>query len=87
MQFQIRIDSMTRKPKRNGLAESRFGLIAIRKGFITQDHLIRAFEIQVLEEIEFGTHRKVGEILLGQDLLTTEQVEEVLGEIGRGFHI
>ena len=44
--------------------EKRFGLIAIRKGFITQEDLIKALSIQVREDVEFESHRQVGEILL-----------------------
>jgi len=83
----IQIDDMTEKPKNDGLFEVRFGLIAFRKGFITQDHLIKALEIQVLEEIEFSAHRKVGEILLNQDIMSTDQIEEVLEDIFQGIHI
>ena len=71
---------MKQNPK-HGLFEVRFGLGAVRKGFISQEHLLKALEIQVLEEIEFGRHRKIGEILLNQDLLTTDQVENVLKDI------
>jgi hypothetical protein len=78
---------MTHEPKGNGILEQRFGLIAIRRGFITQDLLVRALEIQVLEEIEFGTHRKIGEILSGQAIMSADQVEEVLKEIDGGAFI
>ena len=78
---------MTEKTKNKELFEARFGLIAFRKKFITQDHLIKALEIQVLEDIEFGVHRKIGEILLSQNIISTDQLEEVLKDISRGIHI
>ena len=78
---------MTKKPEDNGLFPVRFGLISIRKGFVTQEQLIKALEIQVLEEIEFGTHRKVGEILSSQDIISTDEIGEVLRDISRGVYI
>lgn len=75
------------KPTNNGPSEVCFGLIAFRKGFITQDHLIEALEIQVLEEIEFGTHREVGEILSNRNIMPAYQIEEVLSDISRGLHL
>lgn len=78
---------MTEKAKDSGLFPVRFGLIAIRKGFVTQEHLIKALEIQVLEEIEFGRHRNVGEILSSQDIISTDEIEEVLRDISRGAYI
>ena len=78
---------MTGEAKNDGLFETRVGLIAIGKGFITQDHFIKALEIQVLEEIEFGAHRKVGEILVNQNVMSAEQIVEVLKNISQGIHI
>lgn len=78
---------MAQTPKTDTLSGTRFGLIAIRKGFITQEHLIKAFEIQVLEEIEFGAHRKIGEILYSQDIMSANRVEEVLEDVSCGAHI
>lgn len=78
---------MTEELKSKELFEARFGLIAIRKGFITQDHLIKALEIQVLEDVEFGAHRRVGEILLSQDVMSTDRIEEVANDISQGIHI
>ncbi len=78
---------MTEKPEDDGLLETRFGLVAIRKGLITADHLVKALEIQVLEEIEFGLHRRIGEILLEQSVMSTDQLGEVLEDLSRGTHI
>ncbi len=78
---------MIENQKEDGLFEIRFGLIALRKGFITQDHLIKALEIQVLEEIEFGVHRKVGEIFFSQDVMSTDQIEDVLKDISSGISL
>jgi hypothetical protein len=63
--------------------DKRFGLIAIEKGFITDDDLIKALIIQVKEENENGRHRLIGEILLDMDVMSDRQIEEVLMEIFR----
>ena len=58
--------------------EKRFGITAIERGYITPDDLIKALEVQVQEEIEHGSHRLIGEILLDHGKMIAEQVEEVL---------
>ena len=72
---------MTQSPKDDELLETLFGLIAVRKGFVTADDHVKALEIQVLEELEFGVHRKVGEILLDQKVMATGQMGEVLNDL------
>ena len=69
---------MTEKRKGIEHYEKRFGIIAIEKGFITPDELIKALTIQVREDIEHGTHRQIGEILLDQDIMSANQIEEVV---------
>lgn len=63
--------------------EKRFGMIAIEKGFITGDDLVRALSVQVDENIQKKGHRLIGEILLDMDLLTPDQIEIVAREIFR----
>ena len=58
--------------------KSRFGMIAINKGYITKDQLIRALTIQAKENIEEGTHRLLGQILLSEGFLSAEQVDDIL---------
>ena len=74
---------MPEKPRRIEQYEKRFGLIAIEKGFITPDELIAALKIQVREDVEHGTHRQIGEILLDQNIMSANQVEAVVKTI---FH-
>ena len=61
--------------------EKRFGLIALEKGFITADDLIKALSIQANENIKKGRHRLIGEILLGMDLMSAKQIENVVSII------
>lgn len=61
--------------------EKQFGIIAIEKGFITSDMLIEALKTQVEEEVDFRTHRLIGEILMEKDYLTAMQIQEILNAI------
>lgn len=58
--------------------KNRFGTIAVDKGFITAAQLVEALTIQAQENIELGTHRLIGQILMEQGLLTESQIDEVL---------
>jgi flagellar basal body P-ring protein FlgI len=61
--------------------EKQFGIIAIEKGYITSEMLIEGLKIQVEEEIEFHTHRLIGEILMEKDYITAMQIQEILNTI------
>ena len=61
--------------------EKRFGIIAIEKGFITQEDLILALTTQVREDIKYGTHRLIGELLFDLKIMDENQIEEVVKEI------
>ena len=58
--------------------KNRFGTIAVDKGFITSAQLMDALAAQAHENVEQGTHRLIGQILLEQGLLTSTQIDEVL---------
>ncbi len=62
--------------------EVRFGKVAVDKGFITMDQMLKAIETQVKENIAFGTHRKIGMILLEDGRITLNQIDEVLEVLG-----
>ena len=61
--------------------EVRFGKVAVDMGLITMDQMLYAIEVQVKENIAFGTHRKIGMILLEDGLITLDQIDEVLKEM------
>ena len=69
---------MADKPGKIEHFEKQFGIIAIEKGFITSEMLIDALKTQVKEDIEFHTHRLIGEILMEKDCMTAPQIQEVL---------
>ncbi|MEE8430722.1 MAG: hypothetical protein V3S16_05690 [Candidatus Desulfatibia sp.] len=58
--------------------DKRFGVTAVEKGFITSEQLFEAMKIQIDEDLEPIGHRLLGEILLDQGHITTEQIDEVL---------
>ena len=62
--------------------ERRFGITAVKKGFITADQLIEALSVQIMEELEESEHRLIGEILFEKRYLTAAQIKEVLRFLG-----
>lgn len=72
---------MADKPGKIEHYEKQFGIIAIEKGFITSDNLIETLKIQVEEEIQYKTHRLIGEILMDKGYLTPSQIQDVLDDI------
>ena len=58
--------------------EKQFGILAIQKGFISQDELMEALNIQVNEDMEGLKHRLIGEILLDIDYITAGKIQEIL---------
>ena len=74
---------MARKTGKIKQYEKRFGVIALEKGFITADDLIKALTIQANENIKKERHRLIGEILLGMELMSAKQIEEVVSTIIR----
>ena len=58
--------------------ENRFGVVAVKSGFITSEQLIEALTIQVLEELKGDKRRLIGKILYEKGYLTMPQIAEVL---------
>jgi hypothetical protein len=69
---------MEKKSLNQDHLEKRFGIIAIEKGYITPEELVDALRTQVQEDIDYGCHRLIGEILLAHDNIIPAQIEEVL---------
>lgn len=63
--------------------EKRFGLIAVEKGFISQEELIHGLTVQVREDIENGAHRLIGELFFDLNIMNENEIEEVVKEITR----
>jgi hypothetical protein len=56
----------------------RFGTIAVDKGYISENKLIKALELQAKENVKEGKHRLLGQIFVDEGLLTEAQVDEIL---------
>ena len=69
---------MINKPGKIEHYEKRFGLLAIEKGFISSEELMRAQAIQAREDIENNRYRLMGEIMFYQDIMSAGQIEEVV---------
>jgi hypothetical protein len=72
---------MSDKPSKIEHFEKQFGIIAIEKGFIKPDMLIEALKTQVEEDIQYKTHRLIGEILMEKGYISALQIQEVLDAI------
>ncbi|MFH1349514.1 MAG: hypothetical protein ABII26_01130 [Pseudomonadota bacterium] len=57
--------------------ERRFGVIAVKKGFISAEQLFEALKIQVTEDLEGKKHRSIGTILHDEGFISFKQVNEV----------
>ena len=66
--------------------QKRFGTIAVEKGFITVDQLVKAMNIQIIEDVEGQKHRPLGSILFDQGLITNAQIDEVLATLSKPWH-
>jgi len=60
-----------------------FGHVAIDRGFVTLEELVNALNIQAMDKIEKKKHRRIGEILLQQGLMTSSQIGEVLALLAK----
>ncbi len=58
--------------------KKRFGEIAVGKGFITEDQLSEALNIQRQDDLKGLDHRLIGSVLYQFGYMTSEQVIEVL---------
>ncbi|MBW1916188.1 MAG: hypothetical protein JRI86_14855 [Deltaproteobacteria bacterium] len=58
--------------------EIRFGVVAVKKGFVIPEQVVEALEVQVREDLSTGKHRRIGKILLEQQKIDDSQLNEVL---------
>jgi hypothetical protein len=65
--------------------EKRFGVSAVNKGLVTADEVIEALRIQMLEDIDRGRHRLIGQILLEKGCITLSEIDHVLESIGKNL--
>ena len=63
--------------------EERFGMVAIKNGFITKEQLLEAMTEQITSDLATDGHSLLGAILSANAHMTMEQIEEVVGEISK----
>ncbi|MFC1891264.1 hypothetical protein ACFLZT_02625 [Thermodesulfobacteriota bacterium] len=61
--------------------ETRFGTVAVDKGFITAQQLKQALEIQAAEVIETKEHRLIGQILFDLNMIRAPHIDEILNSL------
>jgi len=66
-----------------GLEAIRFGMMAVKKGFVTPEDVVEALKIQESEECSTGNRRPIGRILSNEGHITLQQVGEVLKSMGK----
>ena len=59
----------------------RFGVIAVKKGYITEEALYEALKIQVEEDLKNEEHRLTGTILYDLGLMGEKEIEDVVNEL------
>lgn len=60
------------------LYERLFGAIAVKKGYVSEEQVAKALEIQRKEAMEGAGHRLIGVILFEMGLMTVPQILDVL---------
>lgn len=60
---------------------AHFGELAVEMGFITQDQLGQAMEIQIKENLNSKPRKLIGQILFEQDWMTPQQIDRVLNRL------
>ena len=61
--------------------DKHFGMIAIKRGYITHNDLNKAHKMKIGEKIVNGRYRLIGEILFNEDLLSPSQIDCVVNEL------
>jgi hypothetical protein len=59
-------------------SENRFGVVAVKGGYITSEQLTDALKTQILEELKDDRHRIIGNILYEKEYITMPQIADVL---------
>ena len=58
--------------------ENRFGVVAVKGGYITPEQLCEALATQLLEELKGDKHRLIGGILQEKGYITTSEIDVVI---------
>jgi len=60
-----------------GKFDKRFGTIAVKMGFISQEQLLEALNAQIVESLKGMKHRLIGQILQAKNYLTLSQRKQM----------
>ncbi len=63
------------------VTQKRFGMLAVEKNYIKQEHVSEALKIQVDENMQQGIHRQIGAILFDLGRMNASQIQLILGEM------
>ncbi len=58
--------------------DNRFGVTAVKNGFISREQLFEALKIQLAEDLKGAKHRLIGEILRVKEYITETQIDKVV---------
>jgi len=58
--------------------DNRFGVTAVKNGFISREQLFEALKIQLAEDLKGVKHRLIGEILRVKEYITEAQIDKVV---------
>ena len=61
--------------------DDRFGVTAVKNGFISREQLFEALKIQLAEDLKGAKHRLLGEILRMKEYLTEAQINQVIASM------
>jgi len=67
--------------KKSDPKDVRFATLAMEKGFINLDQFTEAMRVQIMEDIAGVKHRRIGEILIDMEYISTSEISEVLAEM------
>ncbi len=61
--------------------DDRFGVTAVKNGFISREQLFEALRIQLTEDLKGAKHRLLGEILRIKEYMTETQIDKVIASM------
>lgn len=61
--------------------DDRFGVTAVKNGFISREQLFEALKIQLAEDLKGAKHLLLGEILRIKKYMTEAQIDKVIASM------
>lgn len=59
----------------------RFGKLSVEMGFISQNQLFWAMQLQIEEDLSNKPHKVIGQILFEQGWMTPQQIDQVMNRL------